>query len=93
MRTYAVGQEIRLAGTFKNLEGNLADGTVTIKIRACDGTQYEAPAAHDSTGQYHGTHVVQAAEAGGTSKYRVASSAGVIAADWKEYKVKAEPFT
>lgn len=95
MRTYVVGQEIKLKGTFRNEEGELANpGTVAFKVidHAGNETTYSSP-TKDSTGIYHQMHTITAAETGGVSEYRAEGTEPLVTANEESYKVRGSRFT
>jgi hypothetical protein len=93
---YQVGQQVRLTGTFRNPEGQLADPTAcTVKVRDAGGTAITYnDAVKDSTGVFHKDITVTkpATGGGGTWYYRFEGTGAVIAANETSFAVEQTQF-
>ena len=53
MTTYFVGDLVRLSTALRDIDGDLADGTVSLTVTAPDGTVTTPTPTNDGTGLYH----------------------------------------
>lgn len=92
LNIYPIGQQVRVEGTFTDIDGAKQDPTsVTVEYVKPDGTAVSPEAAtKDATGEYH--HL-KTPDAEGIWHYKMAGTGAYVAAEIGAFRVDDGPFT
>lgn len=86
MATYDIGDVVKLTGTFRDVDGDLANPTtVTLTVLEPDGTTSTPSASSSSTGIYTATVTI---DQSGTWRYRWEGTGDVVTAEEGSFDVR-----